>query len=66
MEPLEQNGCDPDVELMLRVKHGDEGAFDELARKYREQLASFFYTMWRKVLDGSTTASEAYRILQMR
>jgi len=37
--------CDPDVQLMIRVKQGDEEAFDELIRRYRRQLSGFFYSL---------------------
>jgi RNA polymerase sigma-70 factor (ECF subfamily) len=37
--------CDSDIELMLRVKQGDEEAFDELARRYRRSLTNFFYSL---------------------
>ena len=36
---------DPDIELMLRVKQGDDAAFDELCRRYRRQLTGFFYSL---------------------
>lgn len=36
---------DPDVQLMLSVKQGDEEAFDELCRRYRRQLSGFFYSL---------------------
>lgn len=36
---------DPDVQLMLSVTQGDEEAFDELCRRYRRQLAGFFYSL---------------------
>ena len=37
--------CDSEIELMLRVKQGDEEAFDELARRYRRSLTNFFYSL---------------------
>jgi RNA polymerase sigma-70 factor (ECF subfamily) len=43
MEPCVQS--DPDIELMLQVKHGDEAAFAELAQRYRRRLAGFFYSL---------------------
>ncbi len=33
---------DPDVQLMLRVKEGDEDAFVELTQACQSQLVSFF------------------------
>ena len=40
-----QADCDPEAELMLRVKDGDEDAFDELIRRYRRPLQGFFYSL---------------------
>ncbi len=37
--------CDPETQLMLQVKMGDEEAFDELIRRYRRQLSGFFYSL---------------------
>jgi len=40
-----QVDCDPDISLMLRVKQGDEDAFEELLIKYRKPLTNFFYSL---------------------
>ena len=37
--------CNTDIELMLRVKQGDEQAFEELADRYRQSLTGFFYSL---------------------
>jgi RNA polymerase sigma-70 factor (ECF subfamily) len=36
---------DPDIALMLRVKDGDESAFEELEAKYRQPLMRFYYSL---------------------
>lgn len=40
-----QIACDPDVELMLLVKQGDEEAFGELMDRYRRPLTGFLYSL---------------------
>lgn len=37
--------CDPDVELMLLVKQGNEDAFGELMTCFRRPLTGFFYSL---------------------
>ncbi len=36
---------DPNIELMLRVKRGDEEAFELLCEQFRRQLTGFFYSL---------------------
>jgi RNA polymerase sigma-70 factor, ECF subfamily len=38
---------DPEVQLMLRAKAGDEGAFSQLVAAYQNRLLSIFYHMIR-------------------
>src|SRR5271154_3685149 len=38
---------DPDAALMLRVKHGDMRAFEELAEKYKQPIVNMMYRMLR-------------------
>lgn len=45
---------DPDVQLMLRVKSGDEFAFSELVERYQDRLVAIFST----VLGGDSAAAE--------
>lgn len=45
METEPQTEINADVEIMLRVKAGDESAFEEIVRRFRPQLAGFFYAM---------------------
>ena len=40
-----QTACDPDIELMLLVKQGDEDVFGELMNRYRRPLTGFFYSL---------------------
>ena len=51
-------GRDPDVELMLRVKQADEEAFDELVRRYRDLLTSFFYSLCWNIHTAQDCAQE--------
>src|SRR5262245_9129384 len=43
----EIDASDSDVELMLRTKSGDDGAFSELFERYSTRLLSFAYRMIR-------------------
>ena len=45
---------DPDVQLMLRVKHGDEQAFAQLVQKYQNRLVGIFANLLR----GDEAAAE--------
>lgn len=45
---------DPDVQLMLRVKHGDDQAFSELVERYQDRLVSIFANL----LGGDSAAAE--------
>ena len=40
-----QVACDPDIELMLLVKQGNEEAFGELMNRFRRPLTGFFYSL---------------------
>ena len=51
-------GRDPDVELVLRVKQADEEAFDELVRRYRDLLTSFFYSLCWNIHTAQDCAQE--------
>jgi len=44
MVPTQVAG-DPDIELMLLVKQGNEDAFCELMNRYRRPLTGFFYSL---------------------
>ena len=45
---------DPDVQLMLRVKQGDDEAFAELVESYQDRVVSIFAT----ILGDSTAAED--------
>lgn len=45
---------DPDVQLMLRVKHGDDQAFSELVGRYQNRLVAIFANL----LGGDSASAE--------
>jgi RNA polymerase sigma-70 factor, ECF subfamily len=49
-----------DAEVMLRVKAGDESAFDFLVQKYRRPLVSFMYRMARNSAVAEDLAQEVF------
>ena len=49
-----------DAEVMLRVKAGDESAFDYLVQKYRRPLVSFMYRMARNTAAAEDLAQEVF------
>jgi RNA polymerase sigma-70 factor (ECF subfamily) len=49
-----------DAEVMLRVKAGDEPAFDYLVQKYRRPLVSFMYRMARNTAAAEDLAQEVF------
>jgi RNA polymerase sigma-70 factor, ECF subfamily len=49
-----------DAEVMLRVKAGDEAAFDFLIQKYRRPLVSFMYRMARNAAAAEDLAQEVF------
>jgi len=49
-----------DAEIMLRVKAGDESAFDFLVQKYRRPLVSFMYRMARNAAAAEDLAQEVF------
>lgn len=49
-----------DAEVMLRVKAGDEAAFDYLVQKYRRALVSFMYRMARNAAAAEDLAQEVF------
>lgn len=55
-------GAEPytDAEVMLRVKAGDESAFDFLVQKYRRPLVSFMYRMARNSAAAEDLAQEVF------
>jgi len=55
-------GAEPvsDAEVMLRVKAGDQSAFDYLVQKYRRPLVSFMYRMARNTTTAEDLAQEVF------
>jgi len=49
-----------DAEVMLRVKAGDESAFDFLVQKYRRPLVSFMYRMAHNAAVAEDLAQEVF------
>ena len=49
-----------DADIMLRVKAGDEAAFDYLVQKYRRPLVSFMYRMARNAAAAEDLAQEVF------
>ena len=49
-----------DAEVMLRVKAGDQSAFDYLVQKYRRPMVSFMYRMARNAAAAEDLAQEVF------
>ena len=49
-----------DAQVMLRVKAGDQSAFDYLVQKYRRPLVSFMYRMARNAAAAEDLAQEVF------
>jgi RNA polymerase sigma-70 factor, ECF subfamily len=49
-----------DAEFMLRVKEGDDGAFDYLVEKYRRPLIGFMYRMTHNAATAEELAQEVF------
>jgi len=53
-------GAQSDADVMLRVKAGDQSAFDYLVQKYRRPLVSFMYRMARNSAAAEDLAQEVF------
>ncbi len=55
-------GAEPesDAEVMLRVKAGDQAAFDYLVQKYRRPMLSFMYRMAHNSAAAEDLAQEVF------
>jgi RNA polymerase sigma-70 factor, ECF subfamily len=51
---------DSDAQVMLRVKAGDQSAFDFLVAKYRRPMVSFMYRMARNAAVAEDLAQEVF------
>jgi RNA polymerase sigma-70 factor (ECF subfamily) len=49
-----------DAEIMLRVKAGDQSAFEYLVHKYRRSMVSFMYRMARNTAAAEDLAQEVF------
>lgn len=49
-----------DAEIMLRVRSGDQSAFDYLVQKYRRPMVSFMYRMARNAAAAEDLAQEVF------
>ncbi len=49
-----------DAEVMLRVKAGDESAFDYLVQKYRRPMVNFMYRMAHNAAGAEDLAQEVF------
>jgi RNA polymerase sigma-70 factor, ECF subfamily len=52
--------CDPDTELMLRVKKGDEAAFEELVEKYKQPVLNLVYRILRDATESEDLAQNVF------
>jgi RNA polymerase sigma-70 factor, ECF subfamily len=57
---LAGNGGLSDAEMMLRVKAGDDSAFDYLVQKYRRPIISFMYRMAHNSAAAEDLAQEVF------
>ena len=58
--PANGGETSPDAQVMLRVKAGDQSAFDYLVQKYRRPLVSFMYRMARNSAAAEDLAQEVF------
>ena len=57
---LAEGGSLSDAEIMLRVKAGDQPAFEYLVQKYRRPMLSFMYRMARNAAAAEDLAQEVF------
>ncbi len=62
IQDVEQNSYvrDPDVQLMLRAKDGDDGAFEELVANNQDRLIGLFFHMVGDLATAEDLAQEAF------
>ena len=58
--PVSQYASDPDAELMVRVKQGDESAFAALVEKYQRPVMNFIYRMVLNTAEAEDLTQEAF------
>lgn len=67
--PVDDSGYlhDPEVQLMLRAKQGDEGAFTQLVKTYQDRLTNIFYHMLQSQEVAEDLAQDVFlRIYRAR
>lgn len=67
--PVEDSGYlhDPEVQLMLRAKQGDDGAFTQLVKAYQDRLTNIFYHMLQSQEAAEDLAQDVFlRIYRAR
>jgi RNA polymerase sigma-70 factor, ECF subfamily len=60
LQPALLDAAYTDAEVMLRVKAGDQSAFDYLVQKYRRPLVNFMYRMARNSAVAEDLAQEVF------
>jgi RNA polymerase sigma-70 factor, ECF subfamily len=58
--PMLADGSVSDADIMLRVKTGDQSAFEYLVQKYRRPMVSFMYRMARNAAAAEDLAQEVF------
>ena len=58
--PMLADGSVSDADIMLRVKTGDQSAFEYLVQKYRRPIVSFMYRMARNAAAAEDLAQEVF------
>ncbi len=58
--PIIVEGSLSDADVMLRVKTGDQSAFEYLVQKYRRPMVSFMYRMARNAAAAEDLAQEVF------
>ncbi|PYV44641.1 MAG: RNA polymerase subunit sigma-24 [Acidobacteria bacterium] len=53
-------GHAPDVELMLKVKHGDRDAFSVLVQRYRKPLMNFIYRFTANLAESEDLTHDVF------
>jgi len=54
------SNADPDAELMLRVKRGDDAAFAELVDKYKQPVMNLVYRFLRDATEAEDLAQNVF------
>jgi RNA polymerase sigma-70 factor (ECF subfamily) len=60
LSPMLADSSVSDADIMLRVKTGDQSAFEYLVQKYRRPMVSFMYRMARNAAAAEDLAQEVF------